>query len=81
MVEDDVSTVPLAAALVPDFDNLACECGDDSAVFSVAEPEIDSAVHAVLARSVVACYAAALRRDDRRRHVENEQLGWCASRG
>ena len=74
VVENHIATVTLAAALIADLDDLACECGDDSAVFAMAETEIDTAVHAVLARAVMTGNAAAFRRNDGCRHVKHKKL-------
>ena len=72
VVQDHVAAITLAAALVADLDDLACKSGNDCAVFTVAETEVYTAMHAVLARTVMTCNTAAFRRDDGRRHVEDK---------
>ena len=59
VIENHVTTVTLAASLVADLDDLACKSGDNRAVFAVAEAKVNSAMHAVLARTVMTCDAAA----------------------
>lgn len=82
VVEDDIAAVAPAATLVAYLDDLTCKSGDDGPSFAMAESEIDTAVHAtVLTRSIMACNAAAFRRDDSRCHIKDEQLGRCSRRG
>ena len=72
VVQNDVLAVTPAAALVAYLGDDTGECGHDGAVFAVAEPEVDAAVHAVGTDAVGGGNATAFARDKCRSHVEDE---------
>ena len=72
VVQDDIFSIPSAAALVADFNDDACKGGYNGAVLPVAESQVHAPVHAVGADAVGGRDAPACGGDKGGGHVENE---------